>query len=87
MTRYFDVHSGSGKGLNAGYVDILVKNFGEDEKGHKLVSPQMRSEQEIDKQVDLLISELNEVRKQAKEALRKQGWEAVPDYLSRAAEG
>ena len=81
MTRYFDVHTGSSG--PEGYVDILVKRFGEDEKGHKLISPQMRSETEVDHQVDLLIAELNEVREQAKKELRKQSWETVPGYLSR----
>lgn len=83
MTRYFDVHIGSSG--PEGYVDILVKRFGEDEKGHKLISPQMRSEMEVDRQVDLLIAELNEVREQAKKELRKQNWETVPGYLTRTA--
>ena len=83
MTRYFDVHFGNSG--PEGYVDILVKRFGEDAKGHKLISPQMRSEKEVDRQVDLLIAELNEVRDAAKKELRKLSWETVPGYLSRTA--
>jgi hypothetical protein len=76
MKYYFYVYCESPKKNDTPfnpYVHILVQNRGPVlESGDIQISPNLMTDQEIDGQIDILIRELKEVRKEAKRKLKKE---------------
>lgn len=53
------------------YVCIWLSQSSKDNHGRTILSPDLMTEKEVDESVDLLISQLEKVRKKAKRQLKK----------------
>lgn len=53
------------------YLRISLSEHSSDSEGHILLSPELMTDKEIDEAVDLLVKQLENVRKKAKSKLKK----------------
>ena len=75
MSMYFDVYNPLEKWKKGTYplspqVSIRLATYRNESDGALTFAPYMSTEREIDSTIDCLITELEEVRKQAKKALK-----------------
>ncbi len=52
------------------YVEIFLADFSRGRNGAPLLSPKLQSKSDVDNQIDLLISQLEDIRKKAKSKLK-----------------
>lgn len=72
MSIYFELHSVSpkkGEPLFSPSVYIALKRPHQNEQGKLLLSPMLMSEEEIDNTFDMLINELQTLRKKVKKSI------------------
>ena len=54
------------------FVQVVVSEYSKDNEGRILISPQLANANEVDCQIDLLIKQLESVKKEAKKKLMKK---------------
>lgn len=72
MTNYFEIHKVSAKKDEPPFpssVYLALKRPTQNEQGKLLLSPMLMSEKEIDDTFDMLINELQALRKKAKKSI------------------
>ncbi|MBW2076785.1 MAG: hypothetical protein JRI71_04415 [Deltaproteobacteria bacterium] len=73
MTPHFDfwLQQPKAPGKPIGQIRVRILT-GDEDKGTNILMDDIRSEDEIDKNIDILIEELETIRKEAKRKLKKQ---------------